>query len=29
VMAFSAWIVFNLVAHLYWPLIGIHIGASS
>ena len=24
ILAVASWLVFNLVAHLYWPLIGIH-----
>jgi sodium-dependent dicarboxylate transporter 2/3/5 len=28
VLAFASWAVFNLVANLYWPLLGIHVGAQ-
>jgi sodium-dependent dicarboxylate transporter 2/3/5 len=26
ILAVSAWILFNLTAHLYWPLIGLTLG---
>jgi hypothetical protein len=26
ILSVSSWIVFNLVAWYYWPLLGIHIG---
>jgi sodium-dependent dicarboxylate transporter 2/3/5 len=26
ILALSSWVVFNLVAWLYWPLLGIHVG---
>lgn len=28
ILAFSSWAVFNLVANFYWPLLGIHFGAT-
>jgi hypothetical protein len=28
VLSISSWVVFNLVANFYWPLLGIHIGAA-
>jgi solute carrier family 13 (sodium-dependent dicarboxylate transporter), member 2/3/5 len=28
ILAVASWLVFNLVANLYWPLIGIHMSAS-
>jgi sodium-dependent dicarboxylate transporter 2/3/5 len=27
ILSVSSWIVFNLVAWYYWPLLGIHIGS--
>jgi sodium-dependent dicarboxylate transporter 2/3/5 len=28
ILAVSSWVVFNLVAWYYWPLLGIHIGPT-